>query len=120
MPPAPPQTLSRVAAVIGAEGGIGGYTLLLEIRAPSLPSPKDRDFALVLGPVVVTVDEFDGQVDALGGFDWEEARVLAADNTQLRPGDVLGSPPVGTPAIADGAVTLDVAPIGTLGCTIQK
>ena len=63
--PALPETLSRVAAVIGAEGGIGGYTLLLEIRAPSLPPPKDRDFALVLGPVVVTVDEFDGRVDGL-------------------------------------------------------
>ena len=38
--PAFPETLGVSAAVIRAEGGIGGYTLLLDIRAPSLPPPR--------------------------------------------------------------------------------
>ena len=49
--------LPRLAAVIGAEGAIGGFTLLAEWRAPGVEPPKDRDFALGLGPVVVTPDE---------------------------------------------------------------
>ena len=50
--------LPRVAAVVGADGAIGGFTMLAEWRAPALEPPKDRDFALGLGPVVVTADEF--------------------------------------------------------------
>ena len=46
--------------------------------------PKDRDFALLLGPVVET--------DLDGGPEWETARSLAAANTRLRPGDLLGGP----------------------------
>ncbi len=51
--------LPHLAAVIGAEGRIGGVTLLAEWRASGRVVPKDRDFALVLGPVVVTPDELD-------------------------------------------------------------
>jgi hypothetical protein len=76
---------TRVAAVIGAGGAIGGWTGLVEWRSPGLASPKDRDFALLLGPTVVT--------DFADGFEWEEARALAAANTRLRPGDVLAGPP---------------------------
>ncbi|NUT56565.1 MAG: hypothetical protein HOQ03_11380 [Thermoleophilia bacterium] len=74
----------RLAAVIGADGRIGGWTGLVEWRAPELSAPKDRDFALLLGPVVET-----GHAD---GFDWEAARALAAANTRLRPGDLLVGP----------------------------
>lgn len=74
----------RTAAVIGADGAIGGFTGLVEWRAPELRAPKDRDFALLLGPVVET-EPFDA-------FDWEAARALAARNTRLRPGDLLGGP----------------------------
>jgi hypothetical protein len=77
---------TRVAAVIGAGGAIGGWTGLVEWRAPGLASPKDRDFALLLGPTVVT--------DFADGFDWEQARALAEANTRLRPGDVLAGPPL--------------------------
>lgn len=75
---------TRLAAVIGLDGVIGGWTGLAEFRAPELEPPKDRDFALLLGPVVDTslVDE----------FEWEAARALAERNTRLRPGDLLGGP----------------------------
>ena len=45
---------TRLAAVIGLDGAIGGWTGLAEWRAPELASPKDHDFALLLGPVVDT------------------------------------------------------------------
>jgi len=74
----------RLVAVIGADGEIGGWTGLLEWRSPELAPPKDRDFALLLGPAVETRHG--------DGFDWEEARALAAENTRLRPGDLLVGP----------------------------
>ena len=70
--------------MIGADGAIAGWTGLVEWRATDLAAPKDRDFALLLGPAVETEHE-----DA---FDWEAARVLAAENTRLRPGDLLAGP----------------------------
>jgi hypothetical protein len=74
----------RVVAVIGLDGEIGGYTGLAEFRAPELATPKDRDFALVLGPIVDT--ELDDD------FGWAAAAELAARHTRLRPGDLLGGP----------------------------
>ena len=75
----------RLVAVIGADGAIAGWTGLVEWRAPELAAPKDRDFALLLGPTVETEPQ-------AGDFDWEAARVLAAANTRLRPGDLLAGP----------------------------
>jgi hypothetical protein len=75
---------TRLAAVIGADAAIAGWTGLVDWRAPELAPPKDRDFALLLGPVVETVP--------VDGFDWEAARALAAANTRLRPGDLLAGP----------------------------
>ena len=69
---------TRLAAVIGLDGAIGGWTGLAEWRAPELAPPKDRDFALLLGPFVDTEVEDD--------FDWEAARALAELHTRLRPG----------------------------------
>ena len=74
----------RLVAVIGADGAIAGWTGLVEWRAPELATPKDRDFALLLGPIVET--------DPPDAFDWEGARTLAAANTRLRPGDLLAGP----------------------------
>jgi hypothetical protein len=76
--------LARLAAIVGGEGELAGWTGLVEWHAPELPYPKDCDFALLLGPVVTT--------EPIGDYDWEAARSLAAANTRLRPGDVLGSP----------------------------
>src|SRR5262249_27102593 len=58
----------RIAAVIGANSGIGGFTLMNDWLAPDLGGAKARDFATSLGPIVVTPDEFPSRGDwhALG------------------------------------------------------
>ena len=128
--------LARLAAVVGAEGGLAGYTLCADWRAPGATPPKDRDFALGLGPVVVTPDEIDPngleavvRVDGterwrerIVGFDWSSARELAAHGTSLLPGDLLAGPAVGS---VDGletgaAVELEVGGIGVLPARIAR
>jgi hypothetical protein len=76
----------RQAAIIGAEGAIGGFTSLVEWTAPELPGEKARDFALALGPVVVTPDE-----GVPAGIDWSALVAHAAANTRLLPGDVIAA-----------------------------
>lgn len=102
----------RIAAVIGANGAIEGFTALADWRAPGLEPPKDRDFALGLGPVVVTADDF---ADA-SGFDWPAAAALAAAGTALYPGDILGGPALESRGrLAPGeSVALEIDGIGTL------
>jgi hypothetical protein len=104
--------LFRVAAVIGAEGAIGGFTALAEWRAPGLTSPKDRDFALGLGPSVVTPDDF---VDP-SGFEWPAAAARAAAGTALYPGDIIGGPALESrDRVRPGeSVGLEIDGIGTL------
>jgi hypothetical protein len=113
--------LPRLAAMIGADQQIGGFTILGEWRDPAQRPPKDRDFALSLGPVLVTADELD--LGAAGGsqpFDWEEARALAARGTVLRAGDLLGSPPRDPLTVAAGArVELEVEGIGVLDAAAE-
>jgi hypothetical protein len=79
--------LTRPTAVIGANGAVAGFTAMSEWRAEGLAPPKDRDFALELGPLVVTPDEADAN-----GFDWDRAIAFAARGTVLRPGDLLAGP----------------------------
>jgi fumarylacetoacetate (FAA) hydrolase len=114
----------EVAAVIGADGHIGGFTIMndwsardlqrAEMRVGLGPS-KGKDFATSLGPIVVTPDEFDGRsatmVARVNGEErsrgeladmhhsWETIVGHAARNTKLLPGDVLGSGTVGTGCI---------------------
>jgi hypothetical protein len=76
----------RAAAIIGADGAIGGFTPLVEWVAPQLQGAKQRDFALTLGPVVTTPDE-----GAPPGVDWERLVAHAAENTQLYPGDIIAA-----------------------------
>ena len=98
---------TRLAAVIGLDGAIGGWTGLAEWRAPDLAPPKDRDFALLLGPVVET------EVD--DAFDWEAARALAELNTRLRPGDLLAGPVLALHEdVASGECDLRIEGVGTL------
>jgi len=110
----------EVAAVIGANGAIGGFTIMNDWSARDLQRAemrvglgpaKGKDFATSLGPVVVTPDEFDGReaemVARVNGEErsrgnlrdlyhpWERIVAHAARNTVLRPGDVLGSGTVG-------------------------
>ena len=113
----------RLAVVVGAEGAIGGLSIYADLRAKGLPLQKDRDFGSVLGPVVVTPDEFDGASletvvrvgdtqysgKTLAGYAWQEALALAAAGTVLRPGDVIAG---GTPAlvpIPPGHVSAEIA-----------
>jgi hypothetical protein len=98
----------RVAAVIGADETVGGYTLLAEIRASGLRPPKDRDFALVLGPVVVTPDDAPAS-----DFEWEDAVRFAAEHTRLLPGDVLAAPAREVTRVA-GSLEVAVEGIGAL------
>ena len=103
------EALVRPCAVIGADGAAGGFTILGELRAGWLDAPKDRDFALYLGPVVVTPDEH-----VPGGFDWEAALARAAENTSLRAGDLVAGPPVQTTTLAGGPFGLAVDGLGVL------
>jgi hypothetical protein len=123
---------ARLAAVVGAEGTIGGFTTYAEWRAPELVPPKDTDFAASLGPVVVTADELGDSrelrvtvgeteplVDSLPVFEWEAARSFAGAGTTLRPGDLLVGPCAGeVDAIPDGsAVGIEIIGIGALSAT---
>jgi hypothetical protein len=102
----------RLAAVMGAGGEIGGFTVLAEWRAAGIPPPKDRDFALGLGPVVVTTDVDRPEAD---GFDWAAAVELAAAGTALYAGDILASP-AGEPIAGEpgSVVAVEIAGIGSL------
>lgn len=120
----------RVAAVVGAEGSLAAFTILADWRDPTRCPPKDRDFALGLGPVAVTADAFDPgtclqvvRVDgrerlrhAAPGFAWEAAATLARERTRLFPGDLIAGPACGlVRGIATGsAVEIEVDGIGSL------
>jgi len=82
--PGAEQHVERVAAIIGADGAIGGFTPFLEWVAPQLHGAKQHDFALTLGPVVTTPDE-----DVPPGVDWDRLVAHAAENTALYPGDLI-------------------------------
>ena len=116
----------EVAAVIGSDGEIAGFTVMNDWSARDLQRAemrvglgpaKGKDFATSLGPIVVTPDEFDGRsatmVARVNGEErsrgelrdmyhgWEAIRVHAARNTKLLPGDVLGSGTVGSGCILE-------------------
>ena len=129
--PYPPETNEldyelEVAAIIGAEGAIGGFTVMNDWSARDLQRKemkvglgpaKGKDFATSLGPIVVTPDEFDGgeaeMVARVNGeersrgnlrdlnWPWERLLEQAARNTHLVPGDVIGSGTVGTGCILE-------------------
>jgi fumarylacetoacetate (FAA) hydrolase len=116
----------EVAAIIGAEGQVGGFTVMndwsardlqrLEMKVGLGPA-KGKDFATSLGPIVVTPDEFDGSegemIARVNGeersrgnlrdlhWPWERLFEQAARNTRLCPGDVIGSGTVGTGCILE-------------------
>jgi hypothetical protein len=75
----------RIAAVIGADGVVGGFTLMNDWVAPDLGGIKAHDFAISLGPVVVTPDEFPSRDD------WGALVEHAGQNTRLLPGDILAA-----------------------------
>jgi fumarylacetoacetate (FAA) hydrolase len=139
----------EAAAVIGSEGRVAGFTVLNDWSARDLQKmemavglgpAKGKDFGTSLGPVLVTPDELgdlqlamvarvNGEERSRGNLGemhwaWEQLVEHAARNTQLLPGDVLGSGTVGTGCIlehGDGrwlqpgdVVELEVEGIGVL------
>ena len=95
----------RVAAVIGADGAIGGHTLMNDWVAPGLAGAKAHDFAISLGPVVVTNM----------GADLSDLVACAARNTRLLPGDVIAAPGEPREPVAAGdIVELSLPPFGVL------
>jgi fumarylacetoacetase-like protein len=120
----------RIAALIGVDGAPAAFTILAEWRDPTRRPPKDRDFALGLGPVAVTADAFDPgacvqvvRVDGrerlrqvAPGFAWDAALGLAAERTRLYPGDLVAGPACGlVEGIAPGStVEIEVDGIGVL------
>jgi hypothetical protein len=125
--------VARLAAVVGSEGRVAGYAGFAEWRDPGRTAPKDRDFALGLGPSVCTVDALEpdglgalvrvnGRLELTGafvGFDWAAAVALAAEGTTLRSGDVLAGPGLGVVDVAAGeAAELEIEGIGILRHTV--
>src|SRR5881227_3646782 len=139
----------EVAAIVGADGRIGGFSVMNDWSARDLQRremkvglgpAKGKDFATSIGPVVVTPDELgdlrlemvarvNGEERSRGNLgdmyhSWEAILERAAANTQLVPGDVIGSGTVGTGCIlehGDGrwlqpgdVVELEVEGIGVL------
>jgi 2-keto-4-pentenoate hydratase/2-oxohepta-3-ene-1,7-dioic acid hydratase in catechol pathway len=95
----------RVAAVIGADGAVGGHTLMNDWVAPGLAGAKAHDFAISLGPIVVT--------DLVE--DWGDLVAYAARNTRLLPGDLIAAPGELQDAVGAGdIVELSLPPFGVL------
>jgi len=116
----------EVAAVIGAGGAVGGFTIMNDWSARDLQRKemkvglgpaKGKDFATSLGPVVVTPDELgdlrlqmvarvNGEERSRGNLGdmhhtWEAIVSTAARNTTMLPGDILGSGAVGSGSILE-------------------
>jgi 2-keto-4-pentenoate hydratase/2-oxohepta-3-ene-1,7-dioic acid hydratase in catechol pathway len=125
-----------VAAIIGAAEQIGGFTVVNGWIARGLEGAKMRDFAMSLGPIVVTPDEFEGTKAAVLArvnsdqreqgevelpYSWEELREYAARNTRLRPGDVLTLALIrGGPVRPGDAVQVEVDGIGVLRNAVAR
>ena len=139
----------EAAAVIGRGGRIAGFTVmndwsardiqLKEMRVGLGPA-KGKDFATSVGPVLVTADEFDGSSGIMTArvngeersrgnladlhYSWQQILDQAARNTNLHPGDVIGSGTVGTGCILENndgrwlvpgdVVECEIAGIGVL------
>jgi fumarylacetoacetate (FAA) hydrolase len=129
-----------IAAMIGVDGEIGGYTVANAWTARDLaraerdagfgPS-KSADFGISLGPVLVTADDFSGAalVSRVNGEErcgadlrelvhgWPELVAHAERNTELRPGDLLiaaTSGGDGSPLRPGDVVEVDAEGIGVL------
>lgn len=103
------EALVRPAGIVGGDGAIGGFTILGELRAQPVEPPKDRDFALFLGPLVVTPDEL-----VPPGLDWKAAAARAGAGTRLRAGDILAGPALQRAQLEPGPFELALDGIGTL------
>ena len=122
---------ASLAGLVGLDAVVA-VAPVARLRAPALDPPKDRDFAIALGPWFTTTDEAPEaatlQVTAVGvdaegsagRVDWEAARRFAAANTRLRVGDLLVAPAAVVAEVPGaGAVSIEVEALGTLRLTLQ-
>jgi hypothetical protein len=126
----------RIVADAGLAGLVGPEAVVAvspvaRLRAAELSPPKDRDFAIVLGPWFTTLDEVPGAIAlrvsngdtthaaAADGFDWETARRFAGENTRLRVGDLLLGPPAVVADVGPGPVRLDAGALGRLELAVE-
>lgn len=120
-----------LAGLVGLEAVVA-VCPVARLRAVALAPPKDRDFAIVLGPWFTTTDEAPERprlgvaADARAAdaevppFEWEAARRHAAENTELRVGDLLVAPAAAVAEAAPGAyVSVDVDGLGELPFTVE-
>jgi hypothetical protein len=105
--------VARVAAIVGAHATVGGYTLMNDWDAPALRGAKALDFAISLGPIVLTPDELD-VLDA----DFAALLEHAGRNTRLLPGDVIAAPGGARKELVragqSGEVSMEPWPFGVL------
>ena len=133
------------AAVIGASGMIGGFTaanlwtardLARAEREAGFGPSKSCDFALSLGPLLVTPEEFQGGLPRVlvNGEErsspepiafaqpWEALVSHAAVNTSLRAGDLLllaDEPDARAPLMPGDVVELELDAIGALRTRVR-
>jgi 2-keto-4-pentenoate hydratase/2-oxohepta-3-ene-1,7-dioic acid hydratase in catechol pathway len=100
----------RLAAIVGADETIGGFTIANDWVAAGLAGAKARDFALSLGPVLVTPDELRPPGH------WETMLDHARRNTRLLAGDVIAGKATrqGCPLHPGDVVELEFEGIGAL------
>jgi hypothetical protein len=118
-----------LAGLVGLDA-VAALCPVLRLRAPALAPPKDRDFAIVLGPWFTTLDDVPGAIAlrvsrgdttsaaAADGFDWEAARSFAGENTRLRVGDLLVAPATVVAELGPGPVVVDVGGLGRLDLVV--
>ena len=119
----------RPTAVIGAEGRIGGLTIMNDWTARDLEPAKDKDFATSIGPLVVTLDDLAESLNVSARVNgeerlradvrvpWDELTALAAQNTMLVAGDLLAADGLraeGESLRPGDTVELEVAGLGVL------
>ena len=123
---------ASIAGLVGLDAVVA-LSPVARLRAPALEPPKDRDFAIALGPWFTTTDEAPdapglqltgegvaAEVSA-GSFDWEGARRFAARNTRLRVGDLLVAPAALVAEVPTaGRVSIRVEGLGTLPLTLGR
>ena len=120
-----------LAGLVGLDSVVA-VSPVARLRATALVPPKDRDFAIVLGPWFMTTDEApdrpsvrvtgDGAMGepAASVFDWEGAKRYAAQNTRLRVGDLLLAPAGVVAQVTPRAeVSVDVAGLGKLSFSVE-
>jgi hypothetical protein len=121
---------AALAGLVGPDTVVA-VSPVARLRAAELSPPKDRDFAIVLGPWFTTLDEVPGAIAlrvsngdtthaaAADGFDWETARRFAGENTRLRVGDLLLGPPAVVADVGPGPVRLDAGALGRLELAVE-